>query len=162
MKIFYVHHANRKIKDKPSQNDTITKLGEEDAKIMSKIFEKMKNKFNIKAIYTSSFLRCKKTAQIINRKLNVPIYEDDRLNEFKSIEKETWTDCQKRVMSVLKEIVYKYDNSDTVICVTSGVNLTAFIVAAYNLKPDEYLPFPIVNTCTPIGFEISKDNFKGF
>ena len=160
MKIFYIHHANREINGKPTQNDNITKLGEEDAKNMSKTLEKMKEKFNIKAIYTSPFLRCKKTAQIINENLEVPMFEDARLNEFKSIEQETWSDCQKRIISLIKEIVYKYDKNDTVLCVTSGVNLTAFIAAAYNLEPSEKFPFPLVATCSPIGFEITRDNFE--
>ena len=154
MKIFYVHHANREIKGKPTQEDSITEIGEKDAKIMANTFAQLRDKFDIKAIYTSPFLRCKKTAEIINLEIKVPIYEDARLN------KETWADCQKRTMSFLKETVYKYGNNDTVLCVTSGVNLTGFIAVAYKLEPNENLPFPIVASCSPIGFEITKDNFE--
>ncbi len=162
MKIFYVHHANRKIDGEPTQDDSLTKIGEKDAKNIAKTFEKLKDKYDIKAIYTSRFFRCKKTSQIINKKLNVPVYEDCRLDEFKSVVKETWAECQKRIISLLKEIVYKYNENDTVLCVTSGVNLTAFVVVAYNLQPDEFLPFPIVTSCSPIGFEISKNDFNRF
>ncbi len=160
MKIFYVHHAERKIIGKPSQEDTLTEQGEKDAEIMSNAFVKLRDKMDIKAIYTSQFFRCKRTTQIINKKLKVPIYVDARLDEFKSVDNETWTDCQKRTISLIKEIVNKYDENDVVLCVTSGVNLTAFVAAAYKLQPNEQMPFPLVTTCSPIGFEISKTNFE--
>ena len=44
-------------------------------------------------------------------------------------------------------------------CVTSEVNLTAFICAAYRIKPNSKLPFLIVSSCSPICFEINKENF---
>ena len=65
----------------------------------------------------------------------------------------------ERIMESIKDIVFKYDDRDTVICVTSGVNLTAFICAAYGIEPNSKLPFPLVPSCSPIGFEINKDNF---
>ncbi len=158
MKIFYVHHAGRKTTK--SQSSALARLGVQDAKTIAKVFAKIKDQYPITAIYSSTFLRCKKTAEMIGKKLNVPIFEDARLNEFKSVANETWVDCQKRTMSLLKEIVFSHSPTDNVLCVTSGVNLTAFIAAAFNLQPDENLPFPIVPTCSPIGFEISKNNFQ--
>ena len=134
------------------------------------IFEDGKRYMNVKAIYTSPFYRCQETARLINKHLNVPIIEDERLNEFGSVhlavkgledkeEKETWKECQERIMESIKDIVFKYDDKDTVICVTSGVNLTAFICAAYGIEPNSKLPFPLVPSCSPIGFEINKNNF---
>ena len=157
MYFFYIHHGDREIKDGLSQDNPLTRLGVADAKLTAKTFNKLKSKLNIKAIYTSEFLRCKQTAQIINKKLKVPIFEDARLNEFKSVSGETWLDCQNRTISLLKEILMAYDDTDCVICVTSGVNLTAFIDVAYNLKPNENLPFPVVPMCSSVGFNISKD-----
>ncbi len=160
MFLFYIHHGSREVKGGMNQSNDLTKLGVADVKITAKIFDKLKSKYNIKAIFTSPYLRCKKTAQIINKKLNVPVYEDDRLNEFRSVENEIWVDCQKRIMELLKEIVVKFGPNDTILCVTSGVNLAAFTNAAYNLKPNEKAIFPIVPMCSPIGFELSKENFE--
>ena len=160
MKVFYVHHAMRKIDGKPTQEDSITRLGAKDAKTMAKMFADAKEEFNITAIYASRFLRCKQTAWIINNRLKVPIYYDDRLNEFRSFENETWEDCQKRTAQLLKEIVRDHKPSETVLCVTSGVNLTAFIAVAFKLKPSNDLPFSMVGSCSPVGFEITESNFE--
>ena len=163
MKIFYVHHALRNMGNPPSQEDGLKEVGVEDAEIVSKIFEEGKKHFDIKAIYTSSFFRCKETARIINKTLNVPIIEDGRLNEFGSFHnderKETWEECQKRIIEAIKDIVFKYDKKDTVLCVTSGVNLTAFISLAYKIEPNNNLPFPMVPSCSPLGFEITRNDF---
>lgn len=170
MKIFYVHHALRDIGNPPTQEDGLKEVGVEDANVVAKIFDDGKRYMNVKAIYTSNFYRCKETARIINKYLNVDIIEDERFNEFGSVHlavkglkdeesKESWEDCQKRIISAIKDIVFKYDEKDTVICVTSGVNLTAFICASYGIKPNNQLPFPLVPSCSPIGFEINKDNF---
>lgn len=172
MKIFYVHHALRDIGNPPSQTDDIKPLGVKDAKIVAEIFsEANKNKQNIKAIYTSPYLRCLKTAQLINEKLNVPLITDDRLNEYTQVHKlvngevikthnETWEQCQRRIIELLSEIINKFNDNDIVICVTSGVNITAFISVAYGVKPSNNLPYPLVPSCSPIGFEITKNNFK--
>ena len=163
MKIFYVHHALRDMGNPPTQEDGLKELGIKDANVVADIFEDGKKYMNVKAIYTSPFYRCKETARIINKNLNVPIIEDERLNECGSVfygeKKESWKQCQKRIIETIKEIVFKYDEKDTVICVTSGVNLTAFICVAYNIKPSSKLPFPMVSSCSPIGFEINKKNF---
>lgn len=164
MKIFYVHHALRDIGNPPTQEDGLKKLGIEDAKIASLIFEEGNQYLNVKAIYTSPFYRCKETARIVNEHLDVPIIEDDRLNECGSVyhngKKETWEECQKRIIDCIRDIVFKYDEKDSVLCVTSGVNLTAFVCAAYGLEPSKNHPYPMVASCSPVGFEIRKENFK--
>lgn len=73
---------------------------------------------------------------------------------------ETWTQCQNRIRDAIKDIVFKYDDNDIVICVTSGVNITAFIGLAYKIPPSETLPFPWVINCSPICFNIDKNSFK--
>lgn len=170
MKIIYVHHALRQKGNPPSQDDKIQPLGLQDAEIVAELMKKMSEYSNIKAIYTSPYFRCAKTAEIINKHINVPIYEDPRFNEFnkvfdiiegnKTITKtESWIDCQIRIREAIKDIVFKYDDNDTVICVTSGVNITAFISLAFKIQPSENLPFPMVPSCSPIGFEIDKSCF---
>ena len=163
MKIFYIHHALRDIGNPPTQEDGLKELGIKDANIVADIFEDGKKHMNVKAIYTSTFYRCRETARIINKNLNVAIFEDERLNEFGSVYHgetiETWEECQKRIIESIKDIVFRHDEKDTVICVTSGVNLTAFICAAYGISPNNNLPFPLVLSCSPIGFEIKKEKF---
>ena len=170
MKIIYVHHALRQVGNPPSQDDKIQPLGLQDAEIVAELMKMMSEYSNIKAIYTSPYFRCAKTAEIINKHLNVPIYEEPRLNEFnkvfdviegnKTITKtESWVDCQIRIRNAIKDIINKYDNRDTVICVTSGVNITAFISLAFKIPASDNLPFPWVPSCSPIGFEIGKSCF---
>lgn len=172
MKIIYVHHALRVVGNPPSQDDKIQPLGITDAETTAELLKIMsdKSKSTFKAIYTSPYYRCSKTAEIINKHINLPIYEDSRLNEFNKVfeviegnkgvtKTETWTQCQTRIREAIKDIVEKYDDNDTVICVTSGVNITAFIGLAYKIPASENMPFPWVPSCSPIGFEIDKSCF---
>ncbi len=171
MKIIYVHHALRDLGNPPSQADDILPLGVEEAKILAEELKKVDEKRKIKAIYTSPYLRCAKTAKIINSFINVPIIEEPRFNEFQKVFQvvnggkategtETWLNCQLRIRGAIKDIVDKYDDNDTVVCVTSGVNITAFISLAYKIQPSEKMPFPWVIGCSPIGFDIDKSCFK--
>lgn len=170
MRIIYVHHALRQKGNPPSQDDKIQPLGLKDAEIVAELMKMMAEHSNVKAIYTSPYYRCAKTAEIINKYIKVPIYDEPRFNEFNNVfnvvegnktvtKMESWVDCQTRIRSALKDIVNKYDDTDTVICVTSGVNITAFISLAFKIPPSEDLPLPLVPSCSPIGFDIDKSCF---
>ena len=65
MKILYVHHGNRKLGNPPTQNDDLTEIGYKDCELVAELLNNKRVKDNIKAIYTSNFFRCKKTAEII-------------------------------------------------------------------------------------------------
>ncbi len=158
MKIIYVHHANRKIEGSLTQEDDLTKLGYKDCKLVADLLNNKAIKQNIKAIYTSSFFRCTKTAEIINSKIKVKIIKDDRLNEFRSVKGESWVDAQKRTIACIDDIIKEYGDKDIVICVTSGVNLGAFMCKAFNIEPTENTPYLILSSCSPIGFEFKKQN----
>lgn len=170
MKIIYVHHALREKGNPPSQNDNIQPLGEKDAEIVAELLKIMPEKYNVKAIFTSPYYRCAKTAKIINRHIQVPIFEEPRFNEFNNVfnvvegkksttKTETWLECQLRIREAIKDIVNKYEDEGAVVCVTSGVNITAFISLAFKIKPSEDLPFPMIPSCSPIGFDIDKSCF---
>ena len=160
MKIIYVHHAQRKIGNPPGENDDITKLGKKDAKLVAKLLKGAKAKhINIKSIYCSPFLRCKKTAKIINSKLGIPIVFDERLNEFDSKSGETWVELQTRVRNCIKDIVFKYEEKDTVVCITSGVNVASFISLANKQKPNKDTAFIGISSCSPLIFNIDKNCF---
>ena len=150
MKIIYCHHGERAVDPKKlrSQDDDLTDNGIKDAELVSELLNNMK----VTAIYTSNFYRCKKTAQIINRQLNVPIYEEPRFNEVGSVEGEDWKDCLERNIEALNEISTKYNDEDTILCVASSVNLSAFVCWNYKLKPSKETPFIGATSCAPIVF----------
>ena len=156
MKILYVHHGNRKLGNPPTQNDDLTEIGYKDCELVAELLNNKRVKDNIKAIYTSDFFRCKKTAEIINKYLNVPIMEDSRLNEFQSIENEQWVDLQNRVSMCIDDIIQKYNDDDIIVCVTSGINIVAFINKAYNLQSSNDAPFLGIPSCCPIIFDYKK------
>ena len=83
MKIIYVHHAERNFNNFNDINlrqlDDITLDGVKDAEFLSSKIEKL----NVKKIITSPYLRCKHTAEILNKNLSVDIIYEDRFNEFK-------------------------------------------------------------------------------
>lgn len=156
MKIIYIHHGHRLKGTPPSQKDDLTELGYKDCELVAELLNYTNLKHKIKAIYTSPYFRCAKTAEIINSHLNVKIVEDNRLNEFEYHKKETWLNAQKRITNCLDEIVSIFNNEDIVICVTSGVNIGAFICKAFNIEPSENTPFLGVPSCSPIMFEFKK------
>lgn len=160
MRIVYVHHALRDMGNPPSQDDDLKELGRQDARIVAKILEECKNNgWKISSIYSSPFYRCMETSRIINETLNVDIIQEPRFNEFKSVENENWVGLQNRVRQALFDIVNTHQDNETVICVTSGVNVGAFISLAYKLKPSKKTPFIGVPSCSPLIFDITKDNF---
>ena len=158
MKIIYVHHGNRKMGNPPTQDDDMSEFGYKDCELLAGLLNNSDMKKNAKAIYTSQFFRCKKTAEIINKNLNVPVFEDSRLDEFKSVHGESWTDLQNRVDACIDNILQRYNENDVVICVTSGVNIVSFINRAYNLQSSEDAPFLGVPCCSPIIFNFKKES----
>ena len=69
MKIIYIHHALRAVGNPPTQNDGIQPLGIKDAETTAELLKGMsdKSKSTFRAIYTSPYYRCSKTAEIINK-----------------------------------------------------------------------------------------------
>ena len=152
MNIVYCRHAQRIYTG--SQKDDLTDLGKKDAELVGQFIKHIPN---VKAIYTSPYFRCSETARIINKSLNVPIIEEDRFNEFVSKEnKETWVDLQKRVIAGIKDIVNKYNDEDSIICVTSSVNIAGFLDWNLGLEPSENMPFLGIISCSPIIFKYNK------
>lgn len=158
MKILFVHHGNRKLENPRSQNEDLTEIGYKDCELVAELLNVAKARDNFKAIYTSQFFRCKKTAEIINKFINVPIFEDKRLDEYRSVSGESWVDLQTRVGECIDDLLQKYNDDDAVICVTSGLNVVAFTNKAYNLPPSEDAPFMMIPSCSPILFQYKKPN----
>ena len=127
MKVVYMHHAEREWNRRAEWGtlertfDEITDLGKRQAELLSERFKDVK----ISAIITSPYTRCRHTAEIINQYHHLDIIEDDR---FKEIQRgEEWQSLLKRNMEAIDDIVKKYADDDIIICVTSGVNISAFI-----------------------------------
>ena len=155
MRIIYMHHAERNIGENHNdpvlrQLEDITKRGIQETELLSEKFKKQ----DITAIFTSPYLRCKHTAEIINKYHNVPIIEDERFNEMNTGEE--WEHLLKRNMDAIDDIVKKYSDEDTIICITSGVNLTAFICYFYNIKPTNSVRWSQAGSISPINFTIGK------
>lgn len=159
MKIIYCHHAQRDVDPRKarSQNDDLTDAGIKDAELVGEHLADMK----ITAIYTSNFYRCKKTAQIINRAFNVPIIEEERFNEVGSVEGEDWADAMKRNIDAIVDIQSKYNDDAVILCVASGINLSAFVCWNLGLKPNKNFPFIGATNCSPVIFYApSNINFR--
>ena len=159
MKIIYCHHAERAVnpKTRRTQEDDLTDNGIKDAELVSELLANEK----ITAIYTSNFYRCRKTAQIINRQLNVPIIEEPRFNEVGSVEGEDWKDCLQRNIDALENIVNKYNDDAVILCVASGINLSGFVCWNLQAKPHKDFPFMGATNIAPIEFySPSKITFR--
>ena len=155
MKIIYMHHAERNIgKDHLNpelrQLEDITDIGIQEAELLSKRLENQ----NITAIVTSPYLRCKHTAEIINKYHNVPIIEDERFNEMNRGEE--WKSLLSRNMAAIDDIVNSYNEEDTIICITSGVNFSAFVCYFYGIEPSNSVPWSQAVDISPINFTIGK------
>lgn len=162
MKIIYMHHAERAIGPNHSdpilkQEEDITELGIQECEILGQEFANHSEKYHIQAIVTSPYLRCRHTAEIINKYLNVPIIEDERFNEGTLEDKEAeFIPLWKRVMDGLDGIVEKFNNEGEVLVVTSGINLTGFICYFYGIDPESKPQLCQAAFCSPINFKTKE------
>lgn len=127
-------------------NDGITQRGIKEAEILS---ERLKD-LDITAIISSPYVRCKHTAEIIAKYHSVAIIDDERFNERKP--DESWETFLKRNMEAIDSITKNYKDDDTIICVTSGVNISAFMCYFYEVTPSENTPFSQAVGITPVLF----------
>lgn len=158
MKIIYCHHAQRSWTG--SQSDGLTDLGQRDAELVAELLKNVQEKEKITAIYSSNFYRCMKTAEIINKYINVPIIKEPRFNEVKSVPNETWLDAQLRITEALKDIIKNNNNEDCIVCVTSGVNVISFIGLQLGIEPNKDMPFIGISSCSPMAFSFDKEKLR--
>lgn len=151
MRIIYMHHAQRDNKGGVSQENPITELGKRESEIIAEMFKGV----SLKAIYSGEYLRYLQTVEIVKGNLDVPVKTDKRLNEWVSKTEERKS-FRNRTHSFLKEIVANHDNDDTIICMTSGVNLHEFVTFFNGNKPVEgFQIMQAVGLC-PIIFYYNK------
>lgn len=74
MDIVYCHHAHKKKGNPPSDMDDISAIGVKDAKNTADLFKILNKKEKFVAIYTSSHYRCKRTVEILNKELSLPVF----------------------------------------------------------------------------------------
>lgn len=157
MKLIYLHHAERDMSSKAewgSLERTFDDITEEGIKRTEFLAEKLKNE-KITAIITSPYLRCKHTAEIINKYHNLDIIEDDRFNEIQKDEE--LESLLKRNMEAIGDIVNKYSDDSVIICVTSGANISAFICYTYDIVPSNDLPWSQAADLSPVIFNIKNN-----
>ena len=156
MKLVYIHHAERDMSSIAEWGtlertfDDITESGKKRTEFLA---EKIKNE-KITAIITSPYLRCKHTAEIMNKYHNLNIIEDDRFNEIQKGEE--WENLLKRNMEAIDDIANKYSDDSIIICVTSGVNISAFICYTYKITPSNDVPWSQAADLSPVIFNIKK------
>ncbi len=155
MKVIYMHHAERDIG--PGHNDKdlrqledITERGIREAEIVA---ERLKDE-KITAIISSPYLRCMHTGEIINKYHHLEIIEDARFNE-KRLE-EDWVDFMNRNMEAIDDIFHKYSDDSIIICITSGVNLTAFVSYFFEIPPKKDMTWCQANGISPVNFTKGK------
>lgn len=154
MQIIYVHHADRNRNNKVDrQMQDITENGIADANLLAEKLQKV----NITAIYTSPYLRCKHTANIVNKYQNVEIIDEPRFNEMHL--GETWREFSLRNMEAIDDIIKKHNDNDLIICVSSGVNLSAFIYYFNNINPTNDSPRMQAITTSPVLFTTDNKVF---
>jgi len=155
MQILYVHHAERDRMNKSidRQLQDITENGIKESELLAEKLKQVK----VTAIYTSPYLRCTHTAKIINKYNNAPIYEEDRFNELNN--GETWKEFQIRHFNALNEIIKKHNENDFIICISSGVNLSAFIYYFTKKEPSNDNPWIQALTISPVLFSTNNKVF---
>ena len=127
MKIIYIHHAERdhSNKDIDPQEQDITMDGITEAEILAKKIHLL----GVTKIYSSEYIRCVHTAEILNKNLGLEIIIEKRFNEKEKTE--TWEEFLNRNKSAIQDIIDSGEKSDVVLCVSSGVNLSAFVSYFY-------------------------------
>lgn len=93
MKLCFVRHGQTDSnKNRILHGITDVSLNEEGVRQAEAVMKVVPG--DIKGIYSSPLLRCRQTAEIINKKFNFPIIYDDRLKErnFGSLEGRSWTE----------------------------------------------------------------------
>lgn len=156
MKIIFVHHAHRKKDKTGKQLDKVTNIGKQDIKTTAKIMKAGKQQgINFKAVFCAPTKRHIDTAKAIGKRVSAPVFTDNALNEKQSTE--NWLKTQVRVRNFIGEILHTYKPEDAVVCVTSGVNVVAFLQIIFKLKPSPDAPFIGVPSCSPLVFDIDNN-----
>ena len=155
MLIVYMHHADRDLSKGQNQDNPITEHEKREADAIGDIFGT--RKFPVTCIYTGDYVRYHQTNELINKHLQVPIYNDSRLNEIDCTGKE----YEKRIHNFIHDIIVKHNNDEIVICMTSGVALTCFM--SYFMKePIKGFSYAQGTTVSPVNFCYDKDYIKPF
>ena len=167
MQIVFTHHAHRDTSKGRAQDNPISADGRADAKILGEILGK--NKVPVTCIYQGEYLRYTQTVEMLNRLLKVPVYIDKRLNEGSLTAEEaaqtigaasyviSRKEEEKRIHEFLSDLIAKHENTDIIICNTSGVSLNWFIT--YFLKGTPIKGFRYAGMAGTVGsviFEYDK------
>ena len=106
---------------------------------------------NKNKIYCSEHKRCIHTSDILNKNLNLDINIDSRFNA--KTKEESWEDFINRNKEIIDEIIKSSNEDDVVLCITSGVNLSAFV--SYFTGNNDIVCQGL--TMSPVLFNVKKD-----
>ena len=65
----------------------------------------------------------------------------------------------KRTKEALDDIVHSYEDKSTIVCVTSGVNLTGFICYFYNIEQTKDIVWAKAISTSPVRFTSGSWDF---
>lgn len=155
MKFIYVHHAERDRSNKnvPRQEQDITERGVQEATLL----EKKINDLGVTKIYSSTYKRCLHTANILNKNKKLEIIKEERLNEWDK--NETFKYFLERNIEAIDEIKRNSNEDDVIMCITSGINLSAFVCYFTNSTPSDNSPRIQGITISPVLFSTNKQVF---
>lgn len=122
--IFLVRHAQKENSEGP-----LTKLGIKQARAISSRLNNLK----FEAFYSSDLLRCKETAEIINKKLKKKILFSDKLREVPLEVKNNPSRYKKEILAIKKIWKQILSNNGNVLVVSSGVVNKILIGLALNI-----------------------------
>lgn len=124
LNLYMIRHG-----EKIGEEKGLTKRGEKQTKSLAKRL----NKLNITKIYSSDLSRCKETAEIINKKLRLPVKYERALREIPSAVKEEPTKYKKEI-KIIREFWDKIDGSSgNILIVSSGIVNRVLISFALNI-----------------------------
>lgn len=110
MKVYFVRHGRSIGNEKQIHQDSESKLSKNGLKQANLLSNRFKN-IDIDLIITSSFIRAKQTAEIINKNLNKPIEESELFIELKRpTEIENLHILDEKVLKVRKKIYENYND----------------------------------------------------
>ncbi len=178
MKIYILRHARTEWNSAGKiQGRTDIDISEEGIKQAENIRESIEN-LNIDTIICSPLLRAKRTAEIVNKNMKVPIIIDDRIIErdygaFEGVDKSTvdfksaWkldgtgqyetmespTNLFSRIEDFLQDVKKKYYNQNILIITHGGLIRGMNYVVNKTLGLDELNKFSVPN-CSIVTYEI--------
>jgi broad specificity phosphatase PhoE len=151
LNIFLVRHG-----EKDESGEKLTSRGRAQAKHLAKRMKKLE----IDKIYSSDIARCKETAEIINKKLNLQIHLEKLLREVKGEVKENPSKFKKEI-NIIKKFHQKISKEKgNILVVSSGIVNRILIAFFLDIDPSKANFIQIPTGLTHIQKSEAKNRFR--